>query len=272
MRLVAYIRVSTDDQAAHGHSVGQQAERLTAWAAALGHQLVETITDDGVSASIPLAKRPGGARVLETLRAGRAEGVAVIRLDRLFRNALDGLTFFEVDLAAIDASVVSLTESIDTGTPSGWLSLIMQLAVADYARRLDVQRGKETNAALRQSGKVYGAVPFGCAQVGGEKYTDDGGRARTRGAQLVRDSAMWNIRETIVKMRAGGMAFSAIANALKLRRIASPNGGRTWSKSTIKNICETHESLLHLPISGQCGSSPSSIQETGVSDARPTRH
>ena len=270
MRLIAYIRVSTDDQAAHGHSLAQQIERLSAWAAALDHQIVATITDDGVSASIPLAKRPGGARVLQTLRAGEADGVAVVRLDRLFRNALDGLTFFEVELAGMNASVLSLTESIDTSTPSGWLSLIMQLAVADYARRLDVQRGIETNRALRESGKVYGAVPFGCVAVGGEQYADDAdGRARTRGARLMRDPVLWAVRQDIVNMRVNGMAYSKIADTLQRARIMNPSGGRNWSKSTIKGLVDSHLSLAHLPFShGETGGRQA--QETEVSHA--TRH
>ena len=268
MRLIAYIRVSTDDQAANGHSLGQQIERITAWAAALGHTLVATVTDDGVSASIPLAKRPGGARVLETLRAGQADGVAVIRLDRLFRNALDGLTFFEVELAGLNASVVSLTESIDTSTPSGWLSLIMQLAVADYARRLDVQRGLETNRALRASGKVYGAVPFGCVAAGGEPYDDDG-RARTRGANLLRDPVLWAVRQDIVNMRTAGMAYSKIADTLRRAAVKNPSGGRAWAKSTIKGIVESHLSLAHLPFSHSATATPHA-QETEVSHA--TRH
>lgn len=270
MRLIAYIRVSTDDQAANGHSLGQQIERITAWAAALGHALVATITDDGVSASIPLAKRPGGARVLETLRAGQADGVAVIRLDRLFRNALDGLTFFEVELAGLNASVVSLTESIDTSTPSGWLALGMQLLVADYARRLDVQRGIETNRALRASGKVYGAIPFGCIAAGGEQYDDDG-RARTRGADLMRDPVLWAVRQDIVNMRVAGMAYSKIADTLRRAGVKNPSGGRAWAKSTIKGIVESHLSLAHLPFS-HCATGTVQRPETGVSHAKPTCH
>jgi len=266
MRLIAYIRVSTEEQAAHGHSTGHQLERVRAYCALHGHELADVILDEGVSASLPLAKRQGGAALQQALRGGRASGVVVVRLDRLFRNALDGLRFFEEELAECDASVHSVTEVLDTSTPSGWLALIMQLATADYARRLDVQRGRETNRALREQGKVYGVVPFGCVAEGGEAYSDrTDGRERTRGAQLRREPKAWALREWIVRMREGGAAYSRIAENLRLSHVASPTGERHWSKSTLKNIVDTHASLIHLPMAEQGSAAFSTFPEITIS-------
>jgi len=249
MRLIAYIRVSTEEQADRGHSLGHQLERLRAFCALAEHELVDVIADEGVSASIPLAKRKGGAQLIAALRASTADGVAVIRIDRLFRNLLDGVRFFEEELADTGASVHSLAESIDASSPSGWLALVMQLATADYARRLDAQRARETSAALRQSGKVYGQVPYGCIAVGGERYFDDAqDKHRVRGAQLLRDPQTWPHRETIVRMRVEGFSYGQIAETFRKLGILNPNGCRTWSKSTLKSIVDTHSSLLHLPL------------------------
>jgi len=159
------------------------------------------------------------------------------------------------------------------------------LMQADYARRLDVQRGRETNKALRESGKVYGNVPFGCVAVGGEEYVEDG-KLRTRGARLFRDPKTWWIRESICNLRNYGSfgtgnfvllgtpinakltPFSQIAAALRERGVTSPEGARHWSKSTLANICETHASLLHLPMMGEKSDAAlSTSTETGVSHA-----
>lgn len=268
MRLYAYIRVSTEEQAGHGHSIGHQLSRVRDYCALHGHELVDAIIDEGVSASLPLAKRKGGAELVTNLRSGRASGVVVVRLDRLFRNALDGLRFFEEELEACDACVHSVTEVLDTSTPSGWLALIMQLAAADYARRLDVQRGRETNRALREQGRVFGNVPYGCVAVGGEDYVDRvTGRERVRGAQLRREPQTWATREWIVNMRRSGAAYSRIAENLRVARVPSPAGAKGWSKSTLKNIVDTHDSLIHLPWAQSDAAFSTSI-ETGVSDAR----
>lgn len=94
MNLIGYVRVSTEEQARTGLSLGQQTARLTAYCELHGHQLVTGFCDEGVSASVPLAKRAGGKLMLAYLKANPEAGVLVLRLDRLFRDALDGLTFF----------------------------------------------------------------------------------------------------------------------------------------------------------------------------------
>ena len=108
MRLIAYARVSTDYQAEFGHSLPQQVDRLRDHAALLGHTVVDVVLDEGVSGSVELHKRPAGKQLLEALRTKRADGALVVRLDRLFRNTLDGLIFFD---ARHDARVVSTTRA-----------------------------------------------------------------------------------------------------------------------------------------------------------------
>src|SRR5690242_11188484 len=184
MRLLGYARVSTDDQAREGHSMGQQPMRLQAYCDLHDHRLVRVIVDEGVSASIPLGRRAGGKQLLEALRNGEADGVVVARLDRLFRDAGDGLGFFNGVLKRCKASVHSIGEHIDTSTPVGRFNLLIQLGAAQYERELIAQRATECNASLRASGKVYGTVPYGCTEQGGK---------------LFRVPAFWAIRDMIVR-------------------------------------------------------------------------
>ena len=89
---IGYIRVSTDAQADHGVSLETQRESLTAYALMSKLDLVEVVADEGVSASIPLAERPGGARVLDLVEARPPGHVVAMKLDRLFRDTIDMLT------------------------------------------------------------------------------------------------------------------------------------------------------------------------------------
>lgn len=247
MRIIAYIRVSTDDQRENGHSLAHQAERLRVWAHLQGHELSATIVDEGVSGSVPILSRCGGARMLQMLRDGFADGVVVTRINRLFRNLLDGVRFFEEDLANLGANVFSLSESISTDTPAGWLALVMQLAVADYDRRQDVQAGIETSAALKKSGKVYGGVPYGCVSVGGENYFDEAkGRGRKRGAVLLRDPNTWATRCYIVELLRGGMSKVDVIGRLVKERINAPQGGKHWHACTLRSLVRTHDELTRL--------------------------
>lgn len=251
MRLLGYVRVSTEEQAADGHSLGLQPERLRQYAALHGHTLVEVIADEGVSASVPLARRRGGAALLQRLRAGHAEGVVVVRLDRLFRSALDGLRFFEETAESLALAVHSVTELIDTSTPQGRLMLTIQLGTAQYERDLAVLRAQENTRGLRQQGRVYGHVPYGCLAIDG---------------QLYRCPRQWPQRERIVGWRAGGWSLRTIKSALHDEGIAAPNGGRWWSTSTLKVLCDSHADLAHLPLHGvHDGAAAPGAHDTGVS-------
>lgn len=239
MRLIAYTRVSTDEQAERGHSLAIQPAQLINYAGEHGIQIVRMIADEGVSGSVALARRRGGNELLAALAEGVAEGVLVTRLDRLFRDALDGLSFFAGATLAAPPVVVSANEAIDTSTPAGRLQLTIMLATAQYERDMAAARAADNTRGMRAAGKVYGTVPFGCTEVGAT--------ADARG-RLVRDPQAWMVREQILAWREQNVSYSAIADRLRSMRIPAPGGGRSWSKSTLRGIVETHDQLAHLPL------------------------
>ena len=67
-RAVRYIRVSTDEQARHGYSLGAQREALREFCDTFQCQIVAEYSDDGVSARKEIRRRPGLLRVLEAVR------------------------------------------------------------------------------------------------------------------------------------------------------------------------------------------------------------
>jgi site-specific DNA recombinase len=87
-KAVAYIRVSSDEQAEAGVSLDAQAAKLMAYGQVRGFELVDVISDPAVSGHTPLGERPGGRRLLALVDAGAVEHVLAVKLDRLFRNAL----------------------------------------------------------------------------------------------------------------------------------------------------------------------------------------
>lgn len=235
MRLLGYVRVSTDEQARAGHSLAMQPERLAAYCLAHQHVLVDVVIEaDGVSGSVPLERRPGGREVLRRLKAGEADGIVVIRLERLFRDMLDGLLFFRRTARRGGLAVHSLAEHVDTSTAAGRLALNVHLLMADHDRDKGAERTAEVMQGLRREGKVFGHVPYGCVDVDGA---------------LRRDPARWAVREDIVAMHAAqGLSLATIRGVLRDRRIAAPNGGALWAKSTLAELVRTHGSLVHLPL------------------------
>ncbi len=87
MRVVIYARVSTADQSDKGVSLDAQQAKMAAYASLYDLEVIETIVDAGESAKS--LDRPGLQRALGLLRAGQAEGMIVVKLDRLTRSVAD---------------------------------------------------------------------------------------------------------------------------------------------------------------------------------------
>lgn len=167
MRVAVYCRVSTDEQREKETIQTQKgfAERYCDL-----HQLtvIGYYLDDGVSGTIPVDKRPEGARLLADAVAGKFDTVLFYRLDRfgrdsrLIHNAL-GL----LDEAGVQ--VRSMTEAFDTSTPSGKLMFGMLASFAAFERDSIIARSKEGTERLAREGIWLGGIrPFGY-QVDGTK-------------------------------------------------------------------------------------------------------
>src|SRR5688572_19870103 len=88
-RVFGYVRVSTDGQAQHGHSLADQESRIRGYAQSVGLKVDAILIEAGVSASKKLSVRPKGAELLASVRAG--DHVISTKLDRMFRSASDAL-------------------------------------------------------------------------------------------------------------------------------------------------------------------------------------
>ncbi len=167
MSVYAYTRVSTAEQV-EGTSLTDQAERIAAQARALNLPTPALVTDAGVSGSVPLAERPGGADLLTM--AERGDTIIALKLDRMFRDAADALTTAKalqargVDLILLDLS----TDPINSSTGSGMGPVIfgVMAVFAELERKRIAERMKAGKAAKRAQGGAISQAPFGYDKVG----------------------------------------------------------------------------------------------------------
>ncbi|GAA1242552.1 recombinase family protein [Oryzihumus leptocrescens] len=221
MRLIGYIRVSTDRQAEAGFGLDVQEDALQGWARQQGHRLVRVIREEGVSGA--LDDRPGLVEAFAALRQREASGVVVPRLDRLARD----LIVQEQILAEVRRggwTVHSATNSEshyladDPGDPSRTLIRQVLGAVSQYERamiRLRLAGGRRQKAA--SGGYAYGAPHFGHRAVGGALVPDGREQAALRRMQA---------------LRAAGMSLREIAVALDVEGVAPKRGSR-WHPQTV---------------------------------------
>jgi len=131
MIAIGYVRVSTDRQAEYGVSLDAQEAKIRAMATVQGAELIDVIVDGGESAKS--LNRPGLQRLMELVNGGKVQGVIVAKLDRLTRSVkVLGrlLELFEKRKVAL----ISVAESLDTGSAAGRLVITIMGAVSMGAR------------------------------------------------------------------------------------------------------------------------------------------
>lgn len=82
MKLVAYVRVSTDDK---GQNPERQVDILNAWAARHGHEIAATVRDEGTSGGVPPLERVWVQQAIKLAKTHDAEAIVVESIDRWTR-------------------------------------------------------------------------------------------------------------------------------------------------------------------------------------------
>ncbi len=157
-RVIAYCRVSTDEQASTGVSLAAQETKLRAYCMAMDLDLVRVECDAGASAKT--LDRPALQRALAALDANEADALVVVKLDRLTRSVRDLADLLENYFSA-DHGLISLGESVDTRTAAGRLVLNVMTSVAQWEREAIGERTSTALQHMKTQGKRVGAVPYG---------------------------------------------------------------------------------------------------------------
>lgn len=140
--LIGYARVSTQDQ-----NLELQLDALTKAGC-------QKVFEDTISGN--RADRPGLGKALEMLREG--DTLVVWKLDRLGRSVKQ-LVELVSDLHKRNVQFKSLTDSIDTGTPSGRFFFHVMASLAEMERDLIVERTRAGLDVARQLGRKGGRKP-----------------------------------------------------------------------------------------------------------------
>lgn len=149
LRVVLYIRVSTNEQVMHGYSLQAQEEALTEYAEKNNMKIVGIYRDEGVSGGKPAFKRPAMAALLEDVKAGNVDMILFIRLDRWFRNVQE---YFKVQEILDQHGVLwnAILEDYETTTAHGRMAVTIFLAVAQSERERTSERITFTNESKRK--------------------------------------------------------------------------------------------------------------------------
>src|SRR5271167_958888 len=198
MKAIGYVRVSTDRQAEQGVSLEAQEAKIRAMVTVQGSELIDVIVDGGESAKS--LNRPGLQRLMELVNGGRVEGVIVAKLDRLTRSVKDLCRLLEL-FEKRKVALISVAESLDTGSAAGRLVITIMGAVSQWEREAIGERTRDALHHKRGKGERVGNIEFGY-------------RLGADGLHLEEDPAEQTALAEIRRLRAAGLSFRAIASAL----------------------------------------------------------
>jgi len=220
-KTIAYLRVSTDKQADRGVSLDAQRAKVEAYASLYDLDLVEVIVDAGASAKT--LDRPGLGKALAMIKAGKAEALLVVKLDRLTRSVCDLGELIPGPFAPGRAALMSVGEQIDTRSAAGRLVLNVLASVSQWEREAI---GERTSVAMQHMASE-GQYTGGEARYG---YTmgPDGA--------LVEVAAEQEALRVARELRAGGASLRGVGAELTVRGYASRTG-RPFAAQQIARMC-----------------------------------
>lgn len=223
MKVIAYIRVSSEEQAQSGLGLESQQAKIQAYCDLYGHEIVELVTDAGISAKN--LKRPGIQAALAALESGRADGLVIFKLDRLSRNVADmGSLITKYFSEKAGKALLSVSDQIDTCTAGGRLVLNVLMSVAQWEREAIGERTAAALEAKADRGEVKGgAAPLG-KQWGEETKKHEENQQEAQAVKLIHE-----LRET-------GLSMRQIVDELNRRGVPVARKGNKWHLTTIHRV------------------------------------
>ena len=224
-QVFVYIRVSTEEQAVSGLGLEAQMTAIELYCKMKQLEIVEVFRDEGVTSSVPLAKRPEGSELVRRIKAREAGAVITSKLDRMFRSTLEALTTVEgwqkIGFRGYFIDIGGM--SLDTSSATGRLMFTLMSGIAELERTLISERTSAALQAKIKRGESLAKIPFGY-----QSQLVDGVK------MLVKDLEEQETLELILELRADGLSVPKIRR--KLNSLSILNRSKPWHLTSLYRI------------------------------------
>ena len=220
-RMIAavYIRVSTEDQAREGFSLGEQKEKLLQLCAFKGYEVFKAYEDAGISAK-DMEHRPAFQEMLQDMKDGKINYIVAYKLDRVTRSVRD-LEELISQLEKYNCYLVCDRDDVNTSTANGRFFVRMLTVLSQLEIEIVSERTKfGLNGAIKSS-HLPGPAPLG--------YKKDGNK------KTIVDETTKPVIERIFKLYLEGKSFQQISNVFNKEKLLNP---KKWKDTTIQKIID----------------------------------
>lgn len=210
-----YVRVSTENQAREGFSIGEQEERLIEYCNFKRYQVYKVYRDAGISAKDD--KRPAYQEMMQDMKNGKINVIVAFKLDRLTRSVYDVEKLMK-KVNDCECEIDCMADESNTVTSNG--RMVMRIITS-------VSQNEIEKCSERTKFGMVGAIEAGHIPIGkclGFKRENK---------KLVPDPLTKDVIVRIFNLYLEGNSHQAIANILNKEKVL----GRTnWYDSSIQKI------------------------------------
>ena len=212
-----YIRVSTEDQAREGFSLGEQQEKLEQLCKYKDYKVFKIYKDAGISAK-DMEHRPAFQQMLQDMRAGNINYIVAYKLDRVTRSVRD-LEVLISDLEKHNCYLVCDRDDVNTSTANGRFFVRMLTVLSQLEIEIVSERTKFGLTGAIKLGHIPGTCPLGYK--------------RDESKKVIIDETTKDVILRIFNMYLEGKSFQTIANILNEEKVLTP---KNWTDATIEKI------------------------------------
>ena len=211
-----YIRVSTEDQAREGFSLGEQEEKLKQLCDYKGYEVYKVYCDAGISAK-DMEHRPKFQEMLKDMKDGKINYIVAYKLDRVTRSVRD-LEELISQLEKYNTYLVCDRDDVNTSTANGRFFVRMLTVLSQLEIEIVSERTKfGLNGAIK-SGHLPGQVALGFKKDGNKK--------------TIIDPATAPIIKRVFDLYLQGKTFLQISNIFNEEKVLNKN----WKDTHIERI------------------------------------
>ena len=211
-----YIRVSTEDQAREGFSLGEQEEKLKQLCDYKGYEVYKVYCDAGISAK-DMEHRPKFQEMLKDMKDGKINYIVAYKLDRVTRSVRD-LEELISQLEKYNTYLVCDRDDVNTSTANGRFFVRMLTVLSQLEIEIVSERTKfGLNGAIK-SGHLPGQVALGFKKDGNKK--------------TIIDPATAPIVKRVFDLYLQGKTFLQISNIFNEENVLNKN----WKDTHIERI------------------------------------
>lgn len=218
-----YIRVSTEDQAREGFSLGEQEEKLRQLCKYKEFEIFKIYKDAGISAK-DMEHRPGFQEMLEDMKQGKINYIVAYKLDRVTRSVRD-LELLITELEKYDCYLICDRDDVNTSTANGRFFVRMLTVLSQLEIEVVSERTKFGLSGAIKAGHLPGTCPIGY-------YRDKDKRIRV-------DDSTKDIVKRIFNMYLEGKSYYQIACILDEEKVLYPEKEK-WKEAAIRKIINNH--------------------------------